>query len=327
MYNISRLEDILEDARGMLSDHQGRLRRNPTSHFYKSLVASSKARVEEYTTLLIQEKERRGKEIVELRLIGPKANFGSLPANLFSLVTEYFEEMLVQAGRFIRYGHHNKGATGQTRKQMNIQLSQISSGSTRLFFTIDSHPDMYGNSLTEDCLYKTFDVLQIQKTDDISDRISQYGKGGVKNMNKLLRGLINADLEAEINWFAPNDKQVYWEGNKEKLFQLQTTLESMAQAEPEEKPFYGTIITESIKGPGKFEVKLWPAGTISGTVPKAVMGQLLSLHVGETCKGVVYEFINENRLTGDVRRSYQLKSIEAAEIPPGTAFNQLSLFN
>ncbi|WP_138991853.1 hypothetical protein [Larkinella sp. C7] len=326
MYNISRLEDLLEDARSMLSDHTVRLKQQPDSFFHKALVKSTKDRVEEITTLLIQEKERRGQEIIELRLIGQKAHFGSLPVTIFSELTEYFEEMLVQAGRFIRYGYNNKKAIKETRQQLNIKLSQLSSGSTRLFFTIESHPDMYGHSLTEDCLYKTFDLLQIERSDEITDRVSHYGKGGVKNMNRFLKSLLNADLEAEINWFAPNDKQLFWEGNKERLYQLQNTLEGMAQAEPEEKPFYGTIVTESIKGNGRFEIELWSGGLISGSVPTSAMSQLLNLHVGESCKGTVYELISENRMIGEIKKSYQLKTIEPADPPSETFTKQYSLF-
>ena len=82
---------------------------------------------------------------------------------------------------------------------------------------------------------------------------------------------------------------------------------------------------ESIQGSGRFSVRNSFGITFTGSVPKEVMPALLALRVGEACRGIVLETTTENFVTGDVKRTYELKSIEPTEASPKSEVGQLTL--
>lgn len=324
MYNIARIEELRASAEAVLKEQEQQLAAKPDSLFRRGLVMSSRAHLEELTRQLVQEKQKREVEIVEIRLIGKAAYYGSLPMNIISQLTETFEDMLVQAGRFIRYGAQKKDTLQEIRNQFDVRLNRMAAGSTRLFVTVQTSPDLFGNSLSEESLERTFGLLTIDKPDDLAPRVAVYGKAGTRSLARFLKTLNESHLEAEVSWSSPTDTEYAWKGTTQRISQLTNTFENFIANAPEEVRFQGIVYTESMRG--RFEVKDQSGQIYSGSVSKEVMPSLVALQVGEECKGILWETVRENQITGDVKRTYELKRIESTQASRTVMTSQVPLF-
>ena len=310
MFNIARIEQLRVFAQRMLAEQEGRLAAQSESFYRQMLVETARHQVDDLTRQLVEAKQQREVEVIELRLDGPAAYFGSVPLHLLGPLTAAFEELLVQAGRFIRDGSRRAGTLSEVRNQFDVRLKHLATGSAGLLITLQTAPDLFGGSLAEEALRRTFSLLAVQTPEEATNQVVNYGKAGVFGLVRFLKSLLEAQLEVRLHWLSPTDEERTWEGTSEKIFGLKTLLESIVTSEPEEISFAGMVYTESIRG--RFEVKTH-AGTIySGSVPLEVMPALVAVSVGDECQGVVLETLSTNTTTGVEKRSYELKSIEPA---------------
>lgn len=324
MYNIARIEELRVNAEAVLREQEQQLMAKPDSLFRRGLVMSSRARIDELTSQLVQEKQKREIEVIEIRLMGKAAYYGSLPMNIVGQLAEAFEDMLVQAGRFIRYGSQKKDTLQEIRNQFDVRLNRMAAGSTRLFVTVQTSPDLFGNSLSEKSLEQTFGLLTVDKPDDMVAKVATYGKAGVRGLTRFLKTLNESHLEAEVNWLSPTDADHQWKGTTQRISQLTNTFENFIANAPEEVRFQGIVYTESMRG--RFEVKDQSGLIYSGSVSKEVMPSLVALQVGEECQGVLWETVRENQTTGEIKRSYELKRIAPVQASRKTNTSQMTLF-
>ena len=203
MYSIARIEHLKDAAQQVLAEQEADLREKPGSFYRQMLVDSSRAQIEELTRQLVDEKTKREVEVIEIRLVGTKARYGSLPMNIVGELSSAFEEMLVQVGRFIRYGAQVNHPLQEIRNLMDVRLKRMTSGSTRLFITTRTNPDLFGNSLAEDSLTNTFNLLTVEKLSEFTERVAALGKPGVHGLSRFLKTLTEADLQAYVNWQTP----------------------------------------------------------------------------------------------------------------------------
>lgn len=334
MYNIARIEQLRDSAQQLLAEQEAKLLEKPNSFYRQMLVESARAQVDELIRQIVEEKKKREVEVIEIRLIGEKAHHGSLPMNVIGELSSAFEEMLVQAGRFIKYGVQSNQPVQEIRSLLDVRLKRLASGSTRMLVTARTNPDMFGNSLAEDSLTNTFNLLTSDKLSEFTEHVNTLGKHSVSSLNRFLKTLTETDLQAHINWQTPTDEVLNWEGTRERIGLLQHTLANVSQDDPKEISFEGEILMESIRPQtrngqnrslGKFEIKDYKTGRIyKGKAPQPVLPSLLALYVGEGCKGILLETVTDNKTTGDQKRSYELKRIEPMQLLPKTAI-QLQL--
>lgn len=323
MINVARLEQLRVYAQRLLDEREAQFAHNPRSLFRQALVETARREVEDLTRQLVEAKQQREVEVVEIHLTGPAASAGSLPLHVLGPLVEAFEDMLVQAGRFIRDGAAKKSLVAEVRSLFDVRLARLGSGSARLFVTLNTAPDLFGGSLSEEALGRTFGLLAVDSPEDVTSRVATFGRAGARGLLRFLKILEDAQLEATLRWLTPTDEERTWAGTDAPITRLRTTLESIVTGEPEEIAFEGIVYTESIRG--KFEVKTH-AGTIySGTVPLEVMPSLVAVSVGDECHGVVLETVTRNTTTGLEKRSYELKTIEPAHRTKATKPAQLPL--
>jgi len=302
VHNIARIEQLRTAARQMLEEQERSLAAKPESHFRQMLLESTRHQVDDLTRQLIHGRERRALEVVEVRLTGPAAHFGTLPGHILGPLTEAFTDMLVQAGRFIRHG--SRGTVAEIRNLFDVRLNRMASGSTRLFYTLRTTPDLFGKSLAEETLNRTFGVLSVQSA-DVVVQAARYGKPAVQGLTKFLRILEEAHLEAGVEWVSPTDFERTREGPAQRISHLKHALETIASEEPREIPFTGIMITESLRG--KFEVETHAGRHYGGTVPPELLPDLVAVAVGDECQGVLPETLTKNTTTGAEKRTYELQ--------------------
>lgn len=153
------------------------------------------------------------------------------------------------------------------------------------------------------------------------------GKTALRSINRFLKSLLDFKLEADFSWFTPLDTDLVWRGNKQKIQTLHDTLTIINEAEPTELNLEGELVTQSLRGQGKFELNTDKGFTISGTVPYDVLAYFVQVRIGSYCKVKVIQTVFTNPQTGRSKSFYELREIEAVNkkiSSPGD--NQLSLF-
>lgn len=314
MFDIARTEELRSIAVLLLEQHQQALEREPANFAFKLQVKSSLARVEELTNRLIEQKTTRQFDLLEIRLFGESAVNGTLPLHMIGQLTLAFEETLVEIGKFAQYGSRRKrNAVAETRELLKPKLKRLGVGSTRLFVSMDARPDMYGNTLSEVCISRTFELFTADNADTLLEKTATVGKPALRNLNRFLKSLLNFNLEVDFNWHTPLDTELNWRGNKIALQKLQSSLELITQNDPFEITIEGELVTQSIKGDGKFEILTDSGITIAGSVPLDVLTQFIQVRIGSYCKATIVQTIISNEHTGSNRSVYELKSIEPRE--------------
>ena len=323
MYSIARIEQLIRSAREVLAEQEAALLEKSGSAYRQMLVESSRAQVDEFTRQLVDEKAKRDLEVIEIRLIGEKAQHGPLPLHILSELTDSFEEILVQAGRFLLYGSQGQHPIQEIRNLMDVRLKRVASGSTRLFVTAKTNPDLFGHSLAEDSLAHTFGLLNAETATDLSEQVASLGSKSVRGVTRFLRALTESQLQAHVDWQTPVDATINWTGTLDRIGLLQHSLANISQEEPKEVSFDGEVLMESIRGYGKFEIRDCKTGKVyKGFAPKPVLPSLLALHVGEGCKGTLLETVVENQASTEQKRVYELTPIEPTQLPKKESLGQ-----
>lgn len=322
MLDIARIESLLSMARQTLAERQAHLAAQPDSFGWQCAVEAAQAQTDDLTRQLVAAMTQREIELVEIRLVGKVAHFGSLPMNVLGRISTAFEAVLVQAGHTIR---QKKETVQAIRSLFDMRLKSIAPGSTRLFITVQTSPDLFGNSLAETCLKEAFGLLAVESASDAQNRVKQFGREGTRNLSKLLKTLDEYHLEAHLNWQSPTDTLFEWKGKLARIRQLSQTFDTIVANEAEEIMVEGIVYTESIRK--RFEIQDTTGHIYPGTVPEELMSSLTALHVGESCRAVLLETIHENPTTGQQQKHYQLKSIEPFSVQATIPLGQLALFH
>lgn len=312
MLNIARTKDLLARAEAALADAQQEAAAKPDSFFRKIALRSAQAHTDELRRDLVVEMTKRGVELIEIRLIGESAQFGSLPMSLLGRISTTFEEALVQAGRALR---QQKQTVESIRSLFDMRLKRVAPGSTRLFITVQTHPDLFGFSLAEACLAETFSLLSVTTPADAQAGVRRFGKKGTQNLSKLLKTLKDNKLETHINWESPADEAFNWEGKLGRIQELSQTFDQIVANEPEEITLEGHVYMESLNK--RFAIEDMNGQIFNGTVPDGLMSSLTALHVGESCEATLLESVRVNPTTGQEQKKYELKYIG----PISTSFN------
>ncbi|MFD2937854.1 hypothetical protein [Spirosoma flavum] len=315
MFDIARTEELRNTALQLLEQHKKKLAENPESFACQMMVQSAANRLNDLNNRLIEQRQDRLFELVELRLIGESAQNGSLPLYMIGQLSNSFEETLIEIGKYAKHGNRKrKNAFTETRNQLKPKLKRLGAGSTRLFISVDTNPDIFGNSLSDVCISRTFEILSTSDSDDLLQVSATVGNSALRMISRFLKQLLSFNLEADLNWHTPLDTELKWTGNKLKMQRLQASLEKITQSEPIEIIVEGELVTQSLKGEGKFEVITESGASIYGTVPTAVLSQFVQARIGSQCRITVLQIIHQNLSTGKARSFYELSRIESLGI-------------
>ncbi|MHA2231081.1 MAG: hypothetical protein ACXAB4_01130 [Candidatus Hodarchaeales archaeon] len=293
----------------MLSEHKRALSEDPDNVAIQLSLKTIEKHVVELQDQLRQEKAVREKEVIELRLKGFLAENGTIPLSILANIAKFAADALYATSQRLRKGvDPRRKISKEIINTLDLRLAGISTGSTRLFLTGRTSPDLFGYSLLENTLENTFGLLSADTPDRLTESASDMGIRGAQNINRLLRTLSTSGLEVEISWNSPADKQYVWSGTKEKMLSITNTLESIESLKPEHIEFMGELIMLSMKG--QFEIKDKSGLTYKGTFPSQLLQKMKEFRLGEIVQGVIEGKTTVNMATGYEKTHFSLLSIK-----------------
>lgn len=257
---------------------------------------------------LAEEKTLREKEIIELRLKGAVTKDGTIPLTLLSHLARNLADGLLATSQLIKSGREVKGRIPvDLIKTLDLRLAGIGHGSTRLFITGNNAPNLFGYSLLEESLQHTFTLLNASSAEELTQTASQIGRRGLHRINGLLKTLVSADLEANIEWASPSGEPYRWEGNQARILTLTSSLDSLTVAAPETIEVRGVLVMLSLRG--QFEIKSEEGQPFRGKMPLELLEQARKVHIGDDVVAELERKLITNETTGFEKAYYTLVSI------------------
>lgn len=307
MYSIAKIEELIRFAESTLIRYEKELNQNPKSLFCKGMVLITSQRLAELRNNIVFEKQKREKEIIDLRLKGKLARVGKLPLELLGGFAKNLSETFIEIGRQNQFGNKTgKNYTNQIKNSIDLRFDRIVAGSTHIIITGKTNPDLFGNSILENSLENTFELLNAT-SDQLLDVSNKIGGSGIKKVNKIMALAVDNDLEFDLEWEAPNTKVFKWFGDTEKIKSIFNSISKVQIDDPLDVEIQGKIITLSLKG--IIEIKEDDKKMYKINYPLSMLEKVKSHQIGDLCTIICSQKSSKNKITEEEKISFELKEI------------------
>lgn len=308
MYSIERIEELLANSENTLLKYEHLLKGNSNNLFNKGIVKNTLEQMVELRSNLAFEKQKREKEIIDIRLKGKVAQVGKLPLHLLGEFAKSLSDCIIESSRKYQYGNKAGAKIVDTIKNtIDLRFDRLVPGSTHILVTGNSSPDLFGNSMIENALINTFELLNVHNDSELMDKSEKYGGAGIKKLNKILSLSISNHLEFDLEWSSPNSKVYKWEGNFDKIKQLNSSISKIETIIPEEIEISGTLVMQSLKG--QLEIEDNEHKLFKVSFPMLFLAKIKEYKIGENFSAVISKNTLKNSVTKEEKTSFELIEI------------------
>jgi len=309
MNTVAKLNQKIQEISGILNKCKSELSKAPNDLSHSLSLITVEGHLAELQAQLRHEKDVREKEVIELRLKGYLAENGTIPLSLLGDIVKSVANAISSTSQRLRKGTDPKrNISKEIINTLDLRLSGISAGSTRLHLTGKTAPDLFGYSLLENALENTFGLLNAQTPDELTESASKVGIRGTVQINRFLKKLSSTGLEVDVSWSSPTYESHKWSGTKDRILSISNTLESITSPEPEYIDFEGELVMASLRG--QFEVRDEEENLYRGTFPSQLLERVKGLHIGETIKGMIEKKTILNETTGYKKDYYTMIEVK-----------------
>lgn len=200
--------------------------------------------------LLIEDAYEAG-ELVDLRLLGPRAN-GSISLDWFLKAMAPLSRSWKLAATRLRHGNDATRVIGDDiTNALNLKLAGIGYGSTRIFVTGNAIPDLTGESLLQATLAQVFLLLNAN-ADDFYDAVDAVGGRSAHQLGEFMKELDNGGFAAQFVWQSPKGRMT-WDGRPNEITRIRALLDTIREPERYEESITGRVA--GITDTGKLELR------------------------------------------------------------------------
>ena len=308
---IAPLEAELNRLLGMYEEDEKRLAQSATPEIDRIFFASTRKLRHELEERLRRAKAERQHEVVSLRLRGNQLADGGIPLRLLAKFSEHFSAAVEQSAWRVwdKQGDATRIDPAFIR-QLDLQLAEVSAGSTRLAVIGNTAPDLTGVSALETALRGVFDVLGAD-VEALADRVHVIGFRAGKSLCDLLRLFERENIAADLAWRAP-DKPYEWLGSAPEITRVRTLLDDIGEPETTTESFQARVNVLSIRN--RMEIERLDTGEkLRLSYHKSLANAVQELRLADQCSLVVettaYPFVASRRK----RNAYRLVALKQRE--------------
>lgn len=223
--------------------------------------------------LALEQADEAG-ELVDVRLIGPRAD-GSISLDWFIAAMEPLSKAWKLAAHRLRYGHDAaRGVGADVVNALNLKLAGLAYGSTRIFVTGNSMPDLTGESLLQATLTQTFRLLNAGQ-EDFYDAVDAMGGKSAHQISEFMKALDEAGLAAQVTWQSPKGRK-FWEGRPDEITRIRALLDTLREPERYEELIDGRVA--GITDTGRLDLRT-DDGKVSVRFPLQLTEQVQQLTI------------------------------------------------
>jgi len=238
---IDWLERQLAQVANLIKEDEARLAAEPNRYSLQVSLRSWQSHLADLQQELRQAKAALQNEVVQLRLSGRRMD-GSIPLKLLSKLSYGFNRAISYAAYHLRHGRDpGRGIPDALSQELDLRLSGLAMGSTRLVFAGSVAPDMAGDCILEGALEQIFDVLEEPSEDRVRELVDSIGASATKALSDMLGALEASEISAELSWPAPNARLYKWGGTLEAVRIAHQKLSKHETREPEPVTLFGEV--------------------------------------------------------------------------------------
>lgn len=309
MNTIKKIDGELKGAYALKDEYEKILKNSPNNFAIKLSLKSINCHINQLHSSLREEKLTREKEVIFLKLIGGIAKFGSIPLTALSKISDNFSNSIYFTAAFIR--HHDNFKERDLKEiitSLDLRLAGLYSGSTKLLITGELNPDLFGNSILESSLEKTFNLLNSENSESFITAVSNIGVKSSERLKELLKNLKNEKLEMDLSWHSPDGREYKWNGTNENIITIANTLQNIEISEPTIFKIEAELVTLSLKG--NFEIRDTQNNYYRGKFILDILNNIKQHHIGDFVNCSIERKIIKNRATNQTKNIYRLLNIE-----------------
>lgn len=302
---IADLEDRIAEMSRLIAEREPAAERSFGGRLNLESLRSHREDLQTQLRIAMQE---RSVEIVELRFHGRSALNGSLPIHLLSKLSESFADSLHAATQRLLHGRQVRRITQTVKEMLDLRVA-MAPGSTRLFISGSTHPDLFGNSAITESLEGTLGVFRAQDEDQLMDAVDRVGMRSAKGLRDFLATVKASDLTVDVSWRTPREELVRWEGNYNQVSRLARTLGQIREETPDTIKVVGEV--SLLSASGRFALTTEAGTIVSGRFPAELLPDVEKLHLGEKVLAIVERTSVVSPVTRTARVWYSLLKISS----------------
>lgn len=304
---IQAIEKRLETASRLLSRRRAGSEASPGDFASRLNVLGLETHVRDLQAQLREAKRARAVEVVQIRLKGECARDGRLSLPILSAISDSFTSAISAASQKIKNGRVVQRISASMIDLVDLRLADVAQGSTRLFITGETAPDLFGNSLLGDSLEYAFAMLNAEDEDVLAARVSEMGVRSAKGWRDLLDAVAVAGLEMDLEWETPSNEVRRWSGTPESTARLRKALGAFSVAEHDQFTTRATVVSLSLRG--KFELN---AGghLLGGRFALDLTPRVMEIRLGDEVTATLERSVLQNSITSTRKVGYTLLNIE-----------------
>lgn len=307
MDNIKKLEIKIDEVNELLEARTRHLGETSNNFALSLTVTGLKEHLKELQTKLRREKESREKEVIELAVDETPEFQGTIPFHLLGELAVHFSDALFYASQHQRIGPRQKGrAPKEIINALDLRLADIAPGSTRIFISGNTAPDLFGRSLIEDALKDTFALLSSTSFDELTNSVSRIGYRSAKKLSQFLKDLSSEKLFITLTWNTPTKDTLSWAASRERIIEVIKSLAALEETAPSQVKVIGKVYTLSLRGYVEIDAQ---AQIYRARVPLSVIEQLKLYRVGDVVSAILDKTTIFNKATTTERVFYTLEAI------------------
>jgi hypothetical protein len=296
---LARKRDLDE-----LADHSG--------SFAHTLASKSMAgHINELQQQIALEDTRPIIELLELRLRAPRFRDGSVPLQLIARAATEIRQMLGYAAlRFTRGGLDRKRVPKDLYDELDLRLAALLPGSSRIVVTTAAHRDLLDDGISKGALNRVFQVLETRgRGAEFLEAVTDLGPSGARRLRDLLRLVIAAGAELDLEWRYSGETVRRWEGNDATIATVTNALDVTEMAAREEVTLSGVI--ELLSKRERIHLRTEQGRTVRILFPSVLLSRVAELHLDQSVRLRCSVTETMNPLTNETSTFYELIQVDA----------------
>jgi hypothetical protein len=314
MRTIADIDKELAFAKTQLERSAVAFENHPDDFTYKMQLERDEKNHHRLLSEKIKHQNSRHKEVVQLHLEGPTVKRGTIPLSALADLSYTFSGSLTESALQLQYGKEK--VTGKERsfvnEQLNLCLNSIEVGSTRLFVTGSTNPDLFGQSLMQQSVIGMYDLLETEDPEELLTRSLNSSRKALKETGKWLKTLGINRMECELIWDNTDYEIKRWEGTLPRIGQMVQSLGQIQATQSSSVPLSGSLITISLRGRGYIEIDIGKKELVRIGIANTQREELNRLELGNIVEMTVKKSEFTNVLTRTTRYRYDLEKISPA---------------
>lgn len=250
-------------------------------------------------------------ELVEMRLKAPGFEDGSIPLRLIARVSEDFRQMIGYAAlRLTRGGIDRKRVPDHLYDELDLRLSAVLPGSSRLVMTTSANRDLLDDGLSKSALTRFFRVLETRGAgENFLEAISDLGPSSAKRMRDLLHLVVASNAEVDLTWRYSGETVNVWQGTHQALSEVTHALDVTEINSKEEVVLSGSV--ELLSKRERIHLRSGEGRTIRILFPLSLLPRVSELHLDQHVRLRCSVTETLNPYTGETATFYELLQVDA----------------